>query len=48
MAQNNDQVARLILLGMTGGGMYHSSMSCFLKYKEEEYSCACQGFSKIA
>jgi hypothetical protein len=29
MAQNNDHVTRVILLGMTGGGMYHSSMSCF-------------------
>jgi hypothetical protein len=38
MAQNNDQVTRLILLGMTGGGMCHSSMSLFLKCKEEEYS----------
>jgi hypothetical protein len=48
MAQNNDQETRLILLGMTGSGMCHSSMSCFLKCKEEEFSCARQGFLKIA
>lgn len=31
--KNNDQVTRLILLGMTGGGMYYSSMSFCLKYQ---------------
>ncbi len=34
--QNNDQVTRLILLGMTGGGMYHYSISSFLNARRKE------------
>jgi hypothetical protein len=31
--QNNDQVTRLILLGITGGGMYHFLILPCLKYQ---------------